>query len=420
VKRKPRWRVRLALAALALAALGPLTYRQAQEYRARAARAAGEAAATARDFGTAAEAFERAAALRPDDSDGWFRAARAARRAGRFPDAKRLLAEAATRGHPTEPVELERELLLVQQGIIGTADARLRATVGPRHPDAALVLEALARGYVIAERWADARQACEMWRGTDPTHPWPWHWEGLIAERMIQPELAAVAHARALELDPSDPAVRLAVARVALDRRSAADALPHIEWVLARTPDDAAALLLRAQHRVETGRAAEAVPALDALLARDPNGVPARVLRARAALELNDPATAEAHLRAAVRAAPGDGDALALLLRAVRAQNKGAEAADLAVKLAALEADLRRLTDLMRQIGTKTADGGPCHEAGVLALKVGRERQGLNYLADALRRPGDHRATHGVLAEYFRSRGKFELAEFHKNQMEGP
>lgn len=373
----------------------------------------------ARDFGTAAEQYERSARRNADDPHEWFRAARAARRAGRFADAKRLLAEAERRSHPAELIELERDLTLVQQGVIGTADARLRATVGPHHADAPLVLEALARGYLIAERWADARQACDMWRGLEPNHPWPWHWDGLIAENLSQPDLAWAAQRRALELDPNDPAVRLAVARVALARRNPAEALPHLEWVLARTPDSADAQLGLAQCHIESGRAAEAVPLIERLLSRAPNSVPARVLRGRAALELNDPSAAESHLRAAVLSAPTDADALALLVRAARAQNKDAEVTELSAKLAALESDLRRLTELTRQIGAKTADGGPCHEAGVLALKLGREQQGLNLLADALRRPGDHKATHAALAEYFRSRGRFELAEFHKNRAEG-
>ena len=259
-----------------------------------------------------------------------------------------------------------------------------------------------------------------MWRALDAKHPWPWYWEGLIAERLIQPETAAAAHSRALELDPNDAAVRLAVARVALDRRSAAVALPHLEWVLARAPDDADALLGLARCHIEAGRAADAVPLAERVLAREPDTTPARVLRGRAALELRDYATAETHLRAATRAAPSDSDALALLVRALREQAKDAEAADLAAKLAALEKDLRRLTDLMRHIGPNAPDAGPCHEAGVLALKLGREKQGLNYLADALRRPGNHRVTHAALAAHFRALGKFDLAEFHKNQMEGP
>jgi tetratricopeptide (TPR) repeat protein len=175
-----------------------------------------------------------------------------------------------------------------------------------------------------------------------------------------------------------------------------------------------------ARCHIEAGRAADAVPLAERVLAREPDTTPARVLRGRAALELRDYATAETHLRAATRAAPSDSDALALLVRALREQAKDAEAADLAAKLAALEKDLRRLTDLMRQIGPNAPDAGPCHEAGVLALKLGREKQGLNYLADALRRPGNHRVTHAALAAHFRALGKFDLAEFHKNQMEGP
>lgn len=402
-----------------LAAVG-LGYRQWDGARARRAVADGEAALAARDLGTAAARFERYTELRPGDPAGWFRAARTARRAGRFPEAKRLLAGAEQRGADPDAVALERDLMLVQQGVIGEADVRLRASVGPDHPDAVLVLEALARGYVGTERWADARQACEMWRALEPNHPWPWHWEGLISERMVQPERAAEFHARALELAPDDPLVRLSAGRVAVERRRAAEALPHFEWVLARTPDDPAALLGRAQSLIELGRAAEAVAPIERVLARTPGAPEPLALRGRAALELGDPVAAEGHLRAAAHLAPADGEVLALLVRALRARGNDPEADALAARHAALEKDLRRLTELMRQIGPKTTDAAPCHEAGVLALKLGRTQQGLNYLADALRRRGDHRPTHAALAAHFRSVGKFDLAEFHKNRTEGP
>src|SRR5690606_13554112 len=97
------------------------------------------------------------------------------------------------------------------QGVLGEIDVRLRASIGPDHPDVHLILEALARGYMTAELWTDARQACEMWRALQPDHPWPWLWSGWIAERMIQTEQAAAYYRHALELGPNDRDVRIAV-----------------------------------------------------------------------------------------------------------------------------------------------------------------------------------------------------------------
>ncbi|MBX9628456.1 MAG: hypothetical protein K2X82_31960, partial [Gemmataceae bacterium] len=209
--------------------------------RARAAWAAADRALARRDLPAAAAHLDRYTALRPDDPAGWFRAARTARRAGKVADAKRLLGEFERRGGDAGAVRLERDLLLVQQGVLGEADVRLRMAVGPGHPDVGLVLEALARGYVLAERWADARQACELWRAVEPDAPGGWLFGGWVAERMAQAEQAAEFYARAVDLAPADRDARVAFARVLVRQRNPGAAAAHYESVLADAPDDAEA-----------------------------------------------------------------------------------------------------------------------------------------------------------------------------------
>ncbi|MBX9579269.1 MAG: tetratricopeptide repeat protein, partial [Gemmataceae bacterium] len=359
-------------------------------------------------------------ALRPDDPAGRFRAARAARRAGRVDSARRHLAEYERLGGDPDAVRLERDLMLVQQGVIGTADVRLRAAVGPDHPDVGLVLEALARGYVLAERWFDARQACELWRAVEPDAPGGWLFAGWVSERMAQVEQAGGFYSRALELAPDDRDARLGFARVRLRQHDQAAAVPHFEWALARDPDDPDALLGLAECRIEAGRAAEAVPLIDRVLARDPGSNLGMALRGRAALDGGDFPTAEGWLRRAVAAEPADAESLNLLVAALRAQGKAGEADPLARRLEALQQDLRRLLELTRMIGPHLTDPGPCHEAGVIALRVGRTKQGLNLLDEALRRPGDHRPTHAALAAHFRSAGRLDLAEVHHDLAQRP
>jgi len=416
--RRPRVLVLLLL--VVFGALAAVAYWRWDEYRARFAWEDAEQALGRRDLAAAASHFDRYITLRSSDPAGWFQAARTARRRGQFPDAKRYLAECEQRGGNADAIHLERDLMLVQQGVIGEADVRLRATVGPDHPDAALVLEALARGYSLAERWADARQACELWRSIEPDAPLAWLWGGWVCERMVQVEQAGEFYQRALELAPDDRDVRVAFARLQLRQRNPFAAAPHYEWVLARDADDAEASLGLAQCRIESGRAADAVPLIEHALSRDPTSSLAMALQGRAAMDRGDAAAAERWLRQAVESDPGDAEALHVLILALRAQRKDDEAAQLARRLDDLQRDLRRLTDLMRMIGPQLADAGPCCEAGVIALRVGRTRQGLNLLEDALRRKGDHRPVHAALADYYRKSGRLDLAEVHQSLADKP
>jgi tetratricopeptide (TPR) repeat protein len=400
--------------------LTALAYWQWDDYRARDAWEQAEAALARRDLPEAAGHLDRFIALRPKDSAGWFQAARTARRLGRFPDAKRYLAEYEKLGGAPDAIRLERDLLLVQQGVTGETDARLRAKIDPDHPDVRFVLEALARGYMLNERWADARQACELWRAIEPDAPWAWLWGGWVSERMVQVEQATEFYQRALELAPEDRDARVAVARMQLRQRNPAAASPHYEWALARDPDDAEALLGLAQCRIEAGRVPDALPLIDRVLSREPSSNLASSLRGRAALETGDAAAAEGWLRRAVKAEPGDAEALHLLILSLRAQRKDQEAGELARRLQALQQDLRRLTELRRTIGPNFADAGSCCEAGVIALRLGRTQEGLNLLQDALRRNSNHRPTHAALAAYHRERGRLDLAEVHQSFAEKP
>jgi tetratricopeptide (TPR) repeat protein len=419
--RAPTRRRRIALlAVLGLAALAAAGYWGRDWYRARREWRDADDALRRRDLVTAADHLDRYVALRPDDPASWFLAARTARRLGRFVEADRHLTRCEKAGGVTDATRLERDLAAVQQGELGEIDTRLRATIDPDHPDARFVLEALARGYLAADRWADARQACELWRALEPDHPWPWLWSGWISERLGQPEQAGDLYRRALDLVPDDRDARLAYARVLARRRQPVAAAEHYEHVLARSPDDAEALLGLAGCRIDEGRAREVVPLIDRVLDRDRASFAGLYLRGRVAMEERDPAQAEGWLRRAVRSQPDDAEALHLLVLSLRAQRKDAEADQLGARLEGLRQDLRRLAELMRAITPQLDDAAPCHEAGVIALRVGRTKEGVNLLREALRRKGDHRATHAALAGYYRGAGRADLAAFHQRLAESP
>jgi Tfp pilus assembly protein PilF len=296
----------------------------------------------------------------------------------------------------------------------------LRGTIGPDHPDVTLVLEALARGYMIAERWADARQACALWRAVDAKAPWAWLWGGRVSERMVQVDQAAEFYRKALDLAPEDRDARVAFARVQLRQNSPATAKPNLEWVLQRFPEDEEALLGMAQCLLAEAQGEEALALVDKALGVNPSSNLAMSLKGRVVLEQGNAVEAEPWLRKAWEAERGDAETLHLLVRALRLQGKNQEAGDLEKQLDRLQKSLKRLNELMRMIGPQLQELGPCLEAGEIALEVGRTEQGLNLLEDALRRKGDHRPVHAALARYYRGIGRLDLAEVQQGLAEKP
>jgi tetratricopeptide (TPR) repeat protein len=292
-------------------------------------------------------------------------------------------------------------------------------TVTPDHPDAPLVLEALARGYLRCDRLRDVLEACNLWISRQPDHPWPWLWRGGVFERLGNYHQAVADYRRALENAPEDRDVRLALGALFVRGRQPGAAVEHFEYLLDRSPEDDEALLGLASCRLEQGRPEDAVPLLERVLANDPASARGLFLRGKAALELQDAAGAQRWLAQADRQAPDDPEALHQLTGALRTQGKHAEADRLVPRLEALRQDLARLNELIRAVARNPDDAQPRHDAGVVALRLGRTDEGVRWLESALRARGDHRPTHAALAEHFRRLGD-SRAEVHRRLAETP
>jgi tetratricopeptide (TPR) repeat protein len=371
------------------------------------------------DLVSAAAHLDRYLEHRPRDPAAWFLAGRTARRLGRYAQTEQYLSRCQELGGVTDATRLEWDLLRVQQGDLGDVHLRLRRTIGPDHPDALLVLEALARGYLKCDRLRDALEACDLWIAHQPGHAWPWLWRGSIFECFGYHDKALSDYRQALGYAPDDRDVRLALGGLLVRLRQPGPAAEHFECLLGRAPDDAEALLGLAACRIEQGRAADAVPLLERVPADDPARARALLLRGRAALEQRDAAGAERWLARAVREAPDDPEALHQLIVALRGQGKHAEADRLAPRLDALWRDLLRLKELVAAVARDPEDAGPRHEAGVVALRLGRPDEAVRWWQSALRARGDHRPTHAALAEYFGRQGD-PCAESHRRLAQTP
>jgi len=364
------------------------------------------------DLAAGAACLERYLQRRPEEAPAWFLAGRTARRLGRFAEAERCLERCQELAGVTDATRLEWDLSRVQQGQLADIHVRLRMTIGPDHPDALLVLEALAQGYLKCERLLDARQACEMWLSREPDHPWPWLWRGFIFERLAHLDKAVLDYQHAVELAPEDRETRLALAGLLSRQRKSTEAADHFEYLLERFPEDEETLLGLAACRIELGNPDQAVPLLERVRTDKPVAL---FLRGKLALQRHDFADAERWLRQAVLSAPDSSTALYLLVQCLQAQARDAEAGQLTQRLEQLRHDLHRLDELTLSIARQPDLAAPRHEAGVLGLRIGRSEEGLRLLHSALRAKGDPGPTHAVLADYYQQKGDQARAETHRH-----
>jgi tetratricopeptide (TPR) repeat protein len=408
----------LAFILLALSFLLPSLYCYRQKHLVERDWREAQSCLAKHDLESAATHLERYLSNRPDDAAAWLLAARTARRLEHIEDARRYLERCQQLSGVTDSTRLEWDLLRVQQGDIGGIDVRLRQSIGPDHPDALFVLEALARGYIRSERLAEAVQACDLWIAQQPEHPWPWLWRGSIYERLNHRDRAISDYRRAVQNAPDKTDARMLLGSALLRERQPGPAAEQYEAILVQSPNETAAQVGLAACRMEQARTSEAIVILDRVL--DSGGASSLVflLRGKAALEQDRSEDAEHWLREAVRLAPYDPEALYQLSLSLRSQQKEDEAASVSQRVDRLRTDFVRLDELIRAIARKSDDPQLRHEAGVIALRVGRTEEALRWLQSLLLLSGDHRDTHIVLMGYYQDKGDRERAEFHRRQAE--
>jgi tetratricopeptide (TPR) repeat protein len=385
----------VSLALLSLA--GALLYPHARAlYHARAARQAidrwefDEARA---HLAVCLEAWPHSASTR-------FLAARTARRAGRLDEAEKHLTLYQQENGTSRQTAVEWALLRIERGEMGDAEVYLRKTVGPDDPDAAIVLEALARGFLLTDRFADLRECADLWLQVRPHDTHALYWRGLACERLDDGPGALAAYRDALDADPENVAARLRLAEMLLTRvQEPAEALTHYERARARRPDDPAVVLGLAIAHKQLGHTAEARDLFDQCLATRPDDPRALSERGRLALDEGDLAGAEARLRRAVALTPDDREALHSLIRALRARGSEDEANELEPRLKQLTADLARIQEIIKTVSRDPGNVALRTEAGRLYLRYGHRNEGRRWLVNALRIDPDYAPARAALLD---------------------
>ena len=352
----------------------------------------------------------------PSSGEMHLLAARTARQAGAYDEAENHLKECLRLGWPAEEISLERDLIGVQRGELGSGETRLLQLVEQGHPDALLILEALCHGYIQSYRLPEASRCLELWLERRPNDIQALLWRAEVEELRFSAQDALADYRRVVERTPERDAARLRLAELLLAEHQPREAAPHFESLLQRQPANPAVLLGLARCRHLLGDTAEASALLDGLLSSFPYDVGGLGERGKIYLEARQPAEAERWLRLAASLAPYDRDIIYPFYLCLQQCGKAEEAEGYRVKLKEIQEQLARLAELTRRIADKPHDPLLRYQAGLIFMKSGQTKEGLRWLYSALQEEPHHRPTHQALADYYEGIGDRGQAARHRRQ----
>jgi tetratricopeptide (TPR) repeat protein len=383
----------LALVALAAAGYAGWRWRAGRQLLAQA-----EAALAEHEDAKAGETLARYLSLRPGDARGHLLAARAARRLREYDEAGTHLRLCRQAGGPEETVETELALISVQQGDGGPVPV-LRARARGDDELALQVLEVLSHYDLETSQLRQAQEDLTAYLDRRPDDLDALLMRGAVWERLRFFADAREDYRRAVAAHPDSERARLRLADDLLTSGTPDEALEQYQWLLARWPDRRDARLGLARCRRRLGDADEARRLLDALLAEAPEAGEALWERGQLDLDAGRPADAEPRLRKAVRALPFDRRVAYSLSRCLLELNRREEAEAVNARIVRLDADVRRLDQVQRELMKRPNDAALCREAGLIFLRNGERREGIRWLRRALRLDPNSAAARSALAK---------------------
>jgi tetratricopeptide (TPR) repeat protein len=354
--------------------------------------------------------------LWPRDPEVRLLAARAARLSGDLQAAEAHLKQCIkSQGGATEAVQLEFLLLRVQTGEVDEVAPTLVDCVEKGHRESPLILETMAGAYMARLRYRSALACLSRWIEVSPQTAKALYWRGLVLERLNHHKDAARDYRQALKLDPGLFRARLRVAELLLEDKRTPEALPHLERLYREAPDHPEVQARLGICRYLLNQRDEARRLMEAAVVRLPNDPALLVHLARLDLEQGRAAEAERRLRKVLKMDPADTEALHNLVNALQFQGKTEEAAAALKEHQKAREQVDRANQLLREVAdSPSATPADFAEVGELLLRIGRDRQGVYWLEQALERdPGQLRA-HTALAAHYEHKGESDRAASHR------
>jgi tetratricopeptide (TPR) repeat protein len=350
--------------------------------------------------------------------DAHFLAARIARSSAKYEEAEFHLNESTRlQRNVTAQTQTEWFMLRAQRGDFrGEVENGLWNCVLHDDPETSMILEAMARVYMLETRFRPALVCLTKWLEREPDTVRALDWRGWVFEKMESRQPALDDYRRVLELDPDRDEVRIRLANMLVDDSNALDALPHWERLQQTQPNRVEVSVGLARCRILQGRSEEGRELLDQVLASQPDNPTALLLRANLELQQGRPAEAEHYLRRALTVDPYLLGAIFSLGKCLDEQGgHETEVAALQDRFEQQKRDLQRITQLMNgQIEREPHNPDSPSELGILLLRVGQVQVGIHWLYTALERDPDHKPTHEALIAYFEKTNQPEKAKEHR------
>jgi Tfp pilus assembly protein PilF len=314
---------------------------------------------------------------------------------------------------PTEG-KLEWLLLGVQQGDIHRHETALKELVQQKHTQAALILEAMAKGYLVSMQPKEALDCTNRWLDKEPKNALALLLRGQCWESGRQIEMALTDYERAVELAPWCYPARFRLAELLCRISRVREALAHYQILQEQAPARPEVLLGHARASFDQGQLSEAQQLVAKVLGEDSNHLAGLVEAGRLALHRGEAGAAEGFLQRATAAAPWHREAHQLLRLCLETLGKKDEAARVARQLERLQEKDAQLGLLARKFHPAPADADIRQELGKWLLENGEPQAAARWLFSALQHNPNHAATHRTLADYFDQQGQPKRAAAHR------
>jgi tetratricopeptide (TPR) repeat protein len=340
-------------------------------------------------------------AIWPRDPETLLLSARAARRARIYGDCERLLNDYRQVRGRDEAYSFEQLLLAAECRVAEAADSCWQCVEKGRF-DAALLLEALTRGYLRQYQFGQAQHCLERWREIQPDNPQTFYLQGLFNLDYLHDGAAGQeSYSRTLELDPDHEEARLGLAVALLMGKSFAPAAEHFKHLRQCQPDNLSVQVNLAECLDGLEQTAEAVRLVDDALARQPEYAAALSLCGQLALKSGQLDKAEGWLRQALRRDPMDHRARYSLALCLEQSGKQEEAQRQRRRLQQMEEDLARFHKIViKEIAERPQDPALHCALGQILLRAGQHEEGLRWLQSALRLDTHYGPARQTVEEY--------------------
>jgi tetratricopeptide (TPR) repeat protein len=356
----------------------------------------------------------------PQDNGTCLLAARTARRGRQYDEAERLLARYRKIGGVPEAITMEHALARAQRGEMAGIEMGLWEGARQATPEAPLIWEALAQGYMGTFRWPKAVYCLTMLLELEPDNADAYVWRGWGRQNLSHLPGAIDDFRRAIELDPTNDEARLSLAELVLQSSLPQESLEHF-WVLYERDQARVEVVVGlAQCLRLVDQLDQAREVLDAFLIEHPTETRALAERGRLAMAQGQAGEAEPWLRQAVAQDPHDRQSRYDFCLCLQRLGKDEEAQESRKILKAIDEDAERYQQLIAAMETRPNDlAVPCAIAEIL-LRNGQDKQAVGWLNGVLRQNEHYQKAHQLLSDHYRRAGNLRLAEYHQKQMANP